>query len=85
MTTCLQCHAPLGHRPAPCVICGLTRAHVEGVYTHLAREHSLRQGSRVMALALDYTRAVVRGWPSIVTRARFDAWWRLTAGGRGAI
>ncbi len=80
---CPQYHAPLDHRPAPCVICGLTRAHVAGIGAHLTRDHHLRPGGRAAALALDYSRAVVRGWPSDVPRARFDALSTPIAGGSG--
>jgi hypothetical protein len=69
---CGTCGAPGDHPPAACPLCGKEFAHIAGVAVHLIPRHKLSPGSRPYVLALDVTRARIRGWPTepVISRAR---------------
>jgi predicted amidophosphoribosyltransferase len=69
---CGQCHADLGHPEAQCPVCFRAFAHVSGVYSHL-KVHGILPRSRAHALAMDFARALVRGWPTEAPLAKFEA------------
>jgi hypothetical protein len=72
--TCLICHAPAPHPRSICIVCGRDHEHVSGTGTHLQLAHKIGPGRRAQALALDFSRAVVRGWPTDGPKQRFEEW-----------
>jgi hypothetical protein len=64
MSSCPDCHVDQPHARVDCPLCDWPSfAHLNGLYSHLARSHKVLTGSRLHALAMDVARAQVRGWP----------------------
>jgi hypothetical protein len=66
VSSCLSCHVgPEGHPRVDCPLCDWPSfAHLPALRLHLSRHHSMFEGTRAYALALEVGRNQVRGWPT---------------------